>query len=256
MNTSKWIIRIAVVLLVIFSMSSNSYSNERTLRYKMKSIPSEPAIALLEYESNGENRLIETVPNAYIEAIPYFVDYLYRNIDKYMGELQAEEMACLVISYSYPDNIEVNILSDKVDKYIKKVDPDKYLHELRIRSAMMMVNFVPSNDKLNDDGIDSNLFVGFQLFSPEIDYSNLDISPDYKLSRGSWRVVWEVIIDIKTEIVVTAKGTVTRTIKTIRKKLEKTSKVFNIITKAFQKIFKVLIKTFKEIEEVLSPVKP
>ncbi|MCI5225524.1 MAG: hypothetical protein D3918_02425, partial [Candidatus Electrothrix sp. AX2] len=129
------------------------------------------------------------------------------------------DVAAIAISYGYPDNLEINLLSDTVEKITRKIRPDEKLHGLRIRSAMAMFNFLKEEEG-------SNVAVGFQLFPDDLDYTGMDIKPDYEFQKGSWAIVWERSVRVYTRIYRTVRvintprvlvvQVITRVVRTVR----------------------------------------
>lgn len=186
-------------------------SEKKLTAFELEGKPDSPILAVLQQEKDGSNRILDDVSEEYPAAIPYFIEYLQENIEEFAGDLQEKKAAAIAITYGYPDNLEINILSDKREKIVKKIAPDEKLHDLRIRSAMLMVNFI--KDKKGE--ITNNIAVGFQLFPDDVDYSDMNIVPDYELQQGSWVMIWEQTIQVTTKIYETPHATVIQTIRTI-----------------------------------------
>lgn len=179
--------------------------------FEMEGTPAAPSLVVLQQEKGGGNRILDEVPEEYPAVIPYFLKYIHENIEKTAGDLQEKTASAIAITYAYPDNLEINILSDKREKIIRKIVPDAKLHDLRIRTAMLMINFI----KDEEGNITSNTAVGFQLFPDDVDYTGMNIVPEYDLQQGSWIMIWEHTINVKTKIYETAHATVIQTVRTI-----------------------------------------
>ena len=111
-----------------------------TIEMKGESAP--PALVVLQQDKDGGNQILEDVPEKYPAVIPYFLDYIQNGIEESGGDLQEKEASAIAITYGYPDNLEINILSEEREKIVRKIKPDEKLHKLRIRSAMLMINFI------------------------------------------------------------------------------------------------------------------
>ncbi len=200
----------AFLLFCIFaSTCAAAASDKKMVRLNLKGTSVLASLVVLQQEKGGSNRILEDVPEEYPAAIPHFFNYLQENIEKSVGELQAKKASAIAITYGYPDNLEINILSDKREKIVKKIRLDEKLHGLRIRSAMLMLNFI----KDEKGGITSNVAVGFQIFPEGVEYSSMDIIPNYEIRQGSWILVWEETVMVQTNIYETADYTVTETIR-------------------------------------------
>ncbi len=169
---------------------------------EMKGQATPPTLVVHQVEKDGSSRILDKVSEDYVAALPHFLEYLDANIKKYSKELPSTQMSALAVVYSYPDNLEINILSNKREKIVKKIQPDDMLHKLRIRSAVLMSNFVKDQEA---DDISSNVVVGFELFPQGLDYTGMNIVPEYDLRKGSWTLEIKIgngqrILVIKTEI--------------------------------------------------------
>lgn len=169
---------------------------------EMKGQATPPTLVVHQVEKDGSSRILDKVSEDYVAALPHFLEYLDANIKKYSKELPSTQMSALAVVYSYPDNLEINILSNKREKIVKKIQPDDMLHKLRIRSAVLMSNFVKDQEA---DDISSNVIVGFELFPQGLDYTGMNIVPEYDLRKGSWTLEIKIgngqrILIIKTEI--------------------------------------------------------
>ena len=151
----------------------------------MKGQATPPTLVVHQVEKDGSSRILDKVSEDYVAALPHFLEYLNANIKKYSKELPSTQMSALAVVYSYPDNLEINILSNKREKIVKKIQPDDMLHKLRIRSAVLMSNFVKDQEA---DDISSNVVVGFELFPQGLDYTGVNIVPEYDLRQGSWTI--------------------------------------------------------------------
>jgi hypothetical protein len=188
-----------------------SGKNLELTKVEMEGKQAAPTLVLLQQEKDGSNQILNEVPEEYIAAVPYFLEYLHGSIEEAASDLQEQKASALVVTYAYPDNLEINILSDKREKIVKKISPDEKLHDLRIRSATLMINFI----KGKDGSVSNNIFVGFQLFHEDVDYIDMNVVPDYDIQKGSWILVWEKTISVRTKVYETAKFTVIQTIRTI-----------------------------------------
>ncbi len=163
--------------------------------FKMKTVPAPPALVVLQQKEDGSNQILDKVPEEYPAVVPYFLNYLQKNIEEFSDATQARKTSAIVITYTYPDNLEINFLSDKREKIVKKISEDQKLHDLRIRSAILMFSFT----KNGTGAISNNAIVGFQLFPEGVDYRSMNIVPDYQLVQGSWILTWERTIQIVTQ---------------------------------------------------------
>lgn len=184
-------------LLITSGISSGATDKDVLADLKMEGTQGTPVLSVLQHNADGSNQIIEDVPDAYPAAVPYFLEYIKENIED-IEEIQGKSVAAIAITYGYPDNLEINFLSDKAEKITRKIRPDEKLHGLRIRSAMVMFNF------LEEEG-GSNVAMGFQLFPDDLDYTDMDIKPDYELKKGSWTIIWEHSVRIYTRVYRTVK---------------------------------------------------
>ncbi|MCI5151141.1 MAG: hypothetical protein D3916_17460 [Candidatus Electrothrix sp. MAN1_4] len=175
--------------------ASSGATKDLLTDYEMPGDAVAPALTVLQHNEDGSNHIIEDVPEVYPAAVPYFLEYIQDNIED-IKEMKGESAAAIAITYGYPDNLEINLLSDKVKKITKKIRPDEKLHGLRIRSAMVMFNFLEGE---GEEG-GSNVTVGFQLFPEDVEYAGMDIKPDYELKKGSWAIVWERSVRVYTRV--------------------------------------------------------
>jgi hypothetical protein len=181
------------------------------IKIEMKGESAPPTLVVVQQDKNGGNQILEDVPEEYPAIIPYFLDYIQNGIEESGGDLQEKEASAIAITYSYPDNLEINLLSGEREKIVRKIKPDEKLHTLRIRSTMLMINFI----KDETGNISSNAVIGFQLFPQGVDYAGMNIVPDYKIEKGSWTVIWEQTISVTTEIYQTTRATVITAIRTV-----------------------------------------
>jgi hypothetical protein len=180
-------------LLIISGISSGATDEDLLADFEMQGTPAAPALFVLQQKTDGSNQLVEDVPDVYPAAVPYFLEYLKENIEE-IKDMKGDAAAAIAIAYGYPDNLEINLLSDKAEKITRKIRPDEKLHKLRIRSALVVFNFLEKEEG------SSNVAVGFQLFPDDLDYTGMDIKPDYELKRGSWAIIWEHSVRIYTKI--------------------------------------------------------
>jgi hypothetical protein len=210
---------IALFFLLIASGSSLGAINDHLLtEVIMQGTAANPTLTILQQNADGSNQIIEDVPEVYPAVVPYFLEYIKNNIEEIKG-IQGKDVAAIAISYGYPDNLEINLLSDTVEKITRKIRPDEKLHGLRIRSAMAMFNFLKEEEG-------SNVAVGFQLFPDDLDYTGMDIKPDYEFKKGSWAIVWERSVRVYTRIYRTVRvintprvlvvQAITRVVRTVR----------------------------------------
>ncbi len=167
-------------LLLFLSGSCFASSSPDFLKYILEERKSPPALAVVQQEKNGDNIVLDDPPDEYVAIVPYLLDYIHANVD---DKLQGKNISGLVIVYSYPDTLEINILSDTRKKISQKIPPDSTLHDLGIRTAIVAA-------KVLEDGSDSNVFIGLQLFAEGLEYSGMDIQAEYSIQRGSWILVW------------------------------------------------------------------
>ena len=193
-------------------------------KIEMKSESGPPELIVLQQRKDGTNQIVEDVPEEYPAVIPYFLDYIQKNIGESKQAFHETKISALAITYGYPDNLEINLLSGEREKIVKKIRPDEKLHELRIRNAMVMINFIRDET----GGISSNAVVGFQLFPKDIDYSGMNIVPDYELQKGSWTITWEKMIQVRTEVYVGTDTTVSAAIRAMLTAILKTGEVIVI----------------------------
>ncbi len=120
----------------------------------------------------------------YVDAAPRIIEMFKQSVNKHIDEIKQEPVYTIVCVYSYPDNIEINFLSEERLKIVDTISPDHILHGLRIKNAFFVMNFFSYNG-----GIDSNCFLSLELFSNSfVVKDNLDVKPKYIIKKGSWEV--------------------------------------------------------------------
>lgn len=191
--------------------TASADEGQRPVKIEMKGESALPTLVILQQDKDGGNQILEDVPEEYPAIIPYFLDYIQNGIEESGGDLQGKEASAIAITYGYPDNLEINLLSGEREKIVRKIKPDEKLHQLRIRSAMLIINFI----KDETGNVSSNVVIGLQLFPQGVDYAGMNVVPDYKIEKGSWTVIWEQTISVTTEIYQTARATVISTIRTV-----------------------------------------
>jgi hypothetical protein len=243
-------------ILFFFSAATTCFatSGQKVTVFEMEGKTVEPSLIVMQQKKDGSSQILEQPSEEYPAIVPYFLEYIEKSIEESAGELDAKNASAIAVAYGYPDNLEINILSDKREKIVKKIKPDAKLHDLRIRTAMLMLNFI----KDENGSITSNATVGFQLFPEETNYSSINVVPDYDIQQGSWIMVWEKTIAVKTKIYETAHATVIQTIRTVRRVVRVMDRIRIIGRNGRVKIvvrIRVSVSVRKEVKTVVIPEK-
>ena len=211
-------------LFSFFLIGSYTITSAKEQKIEMKGTSTPPELIVLQQRKDGTNQIVKDVPEEYPAVIPYFLDYVQKNIEGLKTIFREKKMSAIAITYGYPDNLEINLLSGEREKIVKKITPDEKLHNLRIRNAMVMINFI----KDETGGISSNAVVGFQLFPDGMAYSGMNIVPDYELQKGSWTITWEKTVQVTTAIYVVTNTPVIAAIRAVLTAILKTGEVIVI----------------------------